>query len=70
METLVSEMAVISSESKTTISVNGEERKINLDNDGNLKKDWDDIETTDCEAYGVAPSALTTSSGVDYEYVL
>ena len=55
----------ISSESKTTSSKNAEGRKIN----DNLKMDQDDIEINDCDAYGVAPSALTTSSRMDYEHV-
>ena len=55
-------------DSKTTSSENREGRKMNLDND-NLKMVQDGIEINDCEAYGVAPSTLTTSSGVDYEHV-
>ena len=43
-------------------------KEINLDN-GNLKMVQDDIEINDCEAYGVAPSALATSSRMDYEQV-
>ena len=47
------------SESKTTSFENKEGKKINIDN---LKMIQDDIDINDCEAYGVAPSALTTSS--------
>ena len=54
--------------SKTTSSENREGRKMNLDNE-NVKIVQDNIEINDCEAYGVAPSTLTTSSGVDYEHV-
>ena len=67
MFVLISDVAIIS-ESKSTSSGNREGKKINLDND-NLKMVQDGIETNDCEAYGVAPSALTTSSRMDYEHV-
>ena len=54
------------SESKTTSFKNKEGRKIN----DNLKIVQDDfIEINDCEAYGVAPSTLTTSSRMDYEHI-
>ena len=55
----------ISSESKTTSSEISEGRKIN----DNLKMVKDYIEIYNCEAYVVAPSALTTSSRMDYEHV-
>ena len=57
-------MATIS-ELKTTSSDNKEGRKMNC----NLKMVQDDIEITDCEAYGVAPSALAISSRMDYEHI-
>ena len=53
------------SETKTTSFDNKEGRKINC----NMKIVQDDIEITDCEAYGVAPSALAISSRMDYEHV-
>ena len=55
-------MTVIS-KSKTTSSGSKEGRKINE----NLKMAQKDIATNDCEAYGVAPSALATR--MDYEHV-
>ena len=60
----ISDMATIS-ESKTTGSQNREGWKIN----DNMKMNQDAIETNDCEAYGVAPSALTTISKMYYEQV-
>ena len=57
------------SESKTTSFENRKGRKINHGSD-NLKMDQDGgMEINDCDAYGVAPSALTTSSGMDYEHI-
>ena len=55
----------INSESKNTSSENTEGKKIN----DNLKMVLDDIEINDCDAYGVAPSAITTSSRMDYEHI-
>ena len=52
-------------ESKTTSSENKQVRMIN----DNLKMVQDDIEINDCEAYGVASSALTTNSRMNYENV-
>ena len=65
--THISEITELS-ESKTTSFENKEGKKINLGSD-NLKMDQDGMETNDCEAYGVAPSALTTSSGMNYEHI-
>ena len=53
----------VNSKSKITSSENKEGRKINE----NLKMTQEDIDTNDCEAYGVAPSAL--ASRMDYEHV-
>ena len=61
-------MGVMLKSTTTTSSENREGRNINLGDD-NVKMDQDNIDTMDCEAYGVAPSTLTTSSTVDYELV-